>query len=62
MLFGACGSSGDAADASLFAINTTDGTFLNAVTLNNSLVQNGPSIVDNVLYQGTGQRLLAAMW
>lgn len=54
VLFGATASTMPANNASLFAINTTDGTILNAVTLDNYQVQNAPSIVDNVLYQGTG--------
>lgn len=54
VLFGATASVVPATNASLFAINVTDGTILNAVTLDNYQVQNSPSIVDNVLYQGTG--------
>lgn len=54
VLFGATASTLPATNASLFAINVTDGTILNAVTLDNYQVQNSPSIVDNVLYQGTG--------
>ena len=54
VLFGATSTYAGSLEASLFAINTTDGTILNAVTLNNTLVQNAPSIVNNVLYQGSG--------
>ncbi|KAL0046900.1 hypothetical protein WJX82_001192 [Trebouxia sp. C0006] len=54
VLFGTTSSSDDSLTASLFALNVTDGTILTAVTLNNTLVQNGPSIVDNILYQGAG--------
>ena len=57
VLFGATSTYAGSLDASLFALNTTDGTILNAVTLNNTLVQNGPSIVNNVLYQGSGINL-----
>lgn len=55
VLFGTTSSSDDSLTASLFALNVTDGTILTAVTLNNTLVQNGPSIVDNILYQGAGE-------
>ena len=54
VLFGATASSIGSHNASLFAINTIDGSILNAVTLDNYQVQNAPSIVDDVLYQGTG--------
>jgi len=56
VLFGTTSSSDDSPTASLFALNVTDGTILTAVTLNNTLVQNGPSIVNNILYQGAGER------
>jgi len=56
VLFGTTSSSDDSLTASLFALNVTDGTILTAVTLNNTLVQNGPSIVNNILYQGAGER------
>ncbi len=55
VLFGTTSSSDDSLTASLFALNITDGTILTAVTLNNTLVQNGPSIVNNILYQGAGE-------
>ncbi|DBA77714.1 TPA: hypothetical protein ACH3X2_008409 [Trebouxia sp. C0005] len=54
VLFGTTSSGDDSLTASLFALNVTDGTILTAVTLNNTLVQNGPSIVNNLLYQGAG--------
>ena len=54
VLFGATSSGNDSSIASLFALNATDGTVLTAVTLDNVLVQNGPSIVNNILYQGAG--------
>ena len=55
VLFGTTSSGDDSLTASLFALNVTNGVILTAVTLNNTLVQNGPSIVDNVLYQGAGE-------
>jgi len=55
VLFGTTSSGDDSLTASLFALNVTDGTILTAVSLNNTLVQNGPSIVNNILYQGAGE-------
>lgn len=55
VLFGATATNVGTTDASLFALNATDGTILSAVVLDNFLVQNAPSIVDNVLYQGSGK-------
>ena len=54
VLFGTT-SAFDRGEAGLFAINTTDGTILSATGLGNNLVHNGPSIVNDVLYQGTGE-------
>ena len=48
----------DKGEAGLFAIDTSDGTILSATRLGNNLVHNGPSIVNDVLFQGTGAPLL----
>ena len=60
VLFGTTSSSNDSLIASLFALNATDGTIITAVTLDNALVQNGPSIVNNILYQGAGDCIFTA--
>lgn len=41
-------------NAALFALSTADGSILTAAGLQNYVVQNGPSIVNDILYQGTG--------
>ena len=54
VLFGATSALHSTTDAALFALDTVDGTILTEAGLDIRTVQNGPSIVDDVLYQGTG--------